>query len=43
MGGEGHRGPDPRMTDKELLAIFEQSDDPSLTSTEVTEEVSIGC
>lgn len=41
MSDESKRGPKPQVSDDELLAVFVQSSDPVLTSTEVAEHVSI--
>lgn len=38
---ESRRGPKPKVSDEELLAVFEESDDPVLTASEIAEYVSI--
>lgn len=34
-------GPDPQVTDEEILDVFQASHDPVLTASEVAEEVTI--
>lgn len=41
MSGSGKPGPDPSVTDEEILALFEASEDPVLSTKEVTEQVSL--
>lgn len=42
MGRENQPGPDPQVTDEELVDIFRSSKDPVLTASEIAEKVSIG-
>ena len=41
MGDEQSRGPQPQVSDGELLEIFREAEDPALTATEVAGQVSI--
>jgi predicted ArsR family transcriptional regulator len=39
MGENPSPGPDPRVSDEEILSVFSQSPDPVLTATEVAEKL----
>ncbi len=41
MGETGKPGPDPSVTDDELLRVFRDHADPVLSTREVTEQVSL--
>jgi len=39
MGDNTKPGPTPRISDDEILAIFQDTDDPVLSTSEVTEQI----
>lgn len=41
MGEKRKPGPKPSITDDELLQLFRDSDDPVLSTAEITEQVSL--
>ena len=41
MGEEKKRGPNPRVSDEEILQVFRQSADPVLTASEVATDLPI--
>lgn len=41
MSDDAKPGPDPTVTDDEFLALFRETDDPVLSTAEVTEQVSL--
>lgn len=41
MGGHSTPGRKPRVTDEELLAVFQRTDDPVLSTAEIADELPI--
>jgi hypothetical protein len=41
MSENSKPGPKPSVTDDELIAVFQEADDPVLSTAEVTEQVSL--
>lgn len=41
MSRNGTPGPDPSVTDEELLKVFQDAEDPVLSTREVAEQVSL--
>jgi len=41
MGDSSKPGPKPSVTDEEILDLFRESDDPALSTMEVTEQLSL--
>jgi len=39
MADDSKPGPDPRVTDEEILSLFRESQDPVLSTAEVAEQV----
>jgi transposase len=41
MGNNSKPGPKPSVTDDELIAVFQEAEDPVMSTSEVTERVSL--